>query len=280
MSSSASPSSAKLIAHYRQISQLPLTIVDVETTGGSAQTSRIIEISVLHASLKDGILFQKTDLINPGVPIPPEITRFTGITSTMVQPAPSTAEVLPHYWEPLSSHVLTAHNLTFDYGFLKAEYGRLGQVFERPASQQLCTVKLARLMLADLPSRKLSDLVQHFGFEVGRSHRAEADTLACWLLAQRLLSELNSEDDETLVNRLGNQWLQLSEAATLMNRSAAEARKLLETQGARPRSSRYRSNPSYRRIDVERICEANPQAATSAGSTPKRITPKSPIPKA
>lgn len=230
--------------------------MDVETTGGSAQSSRIIEISVLHASLKDGILFQKTDLINPGVPIPAEITRFTGITSAMVLPALSTAEVLPHYWDPLSSHVLTAHNLMFDYGFLKAEYLRLGQVFERPVSQQLCTVKLARLMLADLPSRRLSDLVQHFGFSVGRSHRAEADTMACWLLAQRLLSELNNEEDETLVNRFGNQWLQLADAATLMKCTPMQARQLLEEQGAKPRSSRHRTNPSYRRIDVERICEA------------------------
>jgi DNA polymerase III subunit epsilon len=247
--------STQLLSHYRQFSQLPLTIVDVETTGGSAHSCRIIEISVLHASLKDGILFQKTDLINPGNSIPPEITRITGITSAMVLPACSAEEVLPHYWDPLSNHVLTAHNLGFDYGFLKAEYGRLGQVFERPVSHQLCTVKLARLMLADLPSRRLSDLVQHFGFSVGRSHRAEADTMACWLLAQRLLSELSNEDDETLVTRFGSQWLQLADAAALLKCTPAQARQILEKQGASPRSSRNRSNPSYRRVDVERICE-------------------------
>jgi DNA polymerase III subunit epsilon len=252
----ASHPSTQLLCHYRQFSQLPLTIVDVETTGGSAYSCRIIEISVLHASLKNGILFQKTDLINPGSPIPPEITRITGITSAMVLPARSAEEVLPHYWDPLSSHVLTAHNLGFDYGFLKAEYGRLGQVFERPVSHQLCTVKLARLMLADLPSRRLSDLVQHFGFSVGRSHRAEADTMACWLLAQRLLSELSNEDDETLVTRFGSQWLQLADAAALLNCTPAQARQILEEEGASPRSSRNRSNPSYRRVDVERIYEA------------------------
>jgi DNA polymerase III subunit epsilon len=235
--------------------------VDVETTGGSAHSSRIIEISVLHASLKDGILFQKTDLINPGSSIPPEITRITGITSAMVLPARSADEVLPHYWDPLSSHVLTAHNLGFDYGFIKTEYGRLGQVFERPVSHQLCTVKLARLMLADLPSRRLSDLVQHFGFSVGRSHRAEADTMACWLLAQRLLSELSNEDDETLVNRFGNQWLQLADAAALMKCTPAQARQILEKQGVNPRSSRNRSNPSYRRLDVERVCETYASAS-------------------
>ncbi len=261
MPSSSSHPSAQLLSHYRQFSQVPLTIVDVETTGGSAQSSRMIEISVLHASLKDGILFQKTDLINPGVPIPSEITHITGITSAMVLPARSAAEVLPHYWDPLSSHVLTAHNLGFDYGFLKAEYGRLGQVFERPISHQLCTVKLARLMLADLPSRRLSDLVQHFGFSVGRSHRAEADTMACWLLAQRLLSELSNEDDETLVNRFGNQWLQLADAAALLKCTPAQARQILEEQGASPRSSRNRTNPSYRRLDVERVCEAYSSAS-------------------
>jgi DNA polymerase III subunit epsilon len=247
-------SSAKLLAHYRKLSQFPLTVVDVETTGGSAQASRIIEISVLQASLEDGILFQKTDLIDPGIPVPADITRFTGITSAMVSTAPAAAEVMPLYWDPLSSHVLTAHNLVFDYGFLKAEYQRLGQVFERPSSQQLCTVKLARLMLADLPSRRLGDLVRHFGFSVGRSHRAEADTMACWLVAQRLLSELNSEDDETLIKRLGYQWLYLSDAATLMNCTPDRARQILEARGVNPRSSRNRTNPSYRRTDVENLC--------------------------
>ena len=253
MLSSTSSASQKLLTHYRQLSQSPFTVVDVETTGGSAQTSRITEIAIIHASLQDGILFQKTDLINPGVPIPAQITRITGITTEMVAAAPRAAEVLPEYWPHLSRSTLTAHNLTFDYGFLKAEYQRIGQYFNRPISKQLCTVKLSRLMLADLPSRKLSDLVQHFGFKVGPSHRAEADTMACWLLAQRLLHEINSEDDETLLKRLGAQWLQLTDAATLLKCTPAQARQQLEKLGAKPRSSRYRTNPSYRRLDVERI---------------------------
>lgn len=218
---------------------------------------------MLQASLEDGILFQRTDLINPNAPIPEEITRITGITSAMTMHAPSADEVLPYYWDTLSSHVLTAHNLVFDYGFLKMEYQRLGQVFARPNHQQLCTVKLARLMLADLPSRRLSDLVKHFGFSVGPSHRAEADTMACWLLAQRLLSELNSEDDETLLKRLGNQWIQLTDAAALMGCTLTQARQILAEHGAKPRSSRHFMNPSYRRIDVERICPA-PNAPDSA----------------
>ena len=253
MLSSTSSASQKLLTHYRQLSQSPFTVVDIETTGGSAQNSYITEISVIHASLQDGILFQKTDLINPGTPIPAQITRITGITSEMVAAAPNAAEVLPEYWPHLCRATLTAHNLTFDYGFLKAEYQRLGQFFDRPKSKQLCTVKLSRLMLADLPSRKLSDLVQHFGFNVGPSHRAEADTMACWLLAQRLLNEINREDDETLLKRLGAQWLQLTDAATLLNCTLAQARQQLEKFGAKPCSSGYRSNPSYRRTDVEHI---------------------------
>ena len=264
MPSFTSSASQKLLDHYRQISQFPFTVVDVETTGGSAQTSRITEISVIHASLQDGILFQKTDLINPDIPIPAQITRITGITSEMVAAAPSAAEVLPQYWAHLSRATLTAHNLTFDYSFLKAEYQRLGQYFNRPSSKQLCTVRLSRLMLADLPSRKLSDLVQHFGFKVGPSHRAEADTMACWLLAQRLLHEINGEDDETLLKRLGTQWLQLTDAAALLNCTPVQARQQLEKLGAKPRSSRYRSSPSYRRIDVERIHAEYDYFASSA----------------
>lgn len=64
--------SAELLAYYRLISSRPFTVVDVETTGFTPAECRVIEISVIQASLKDGIILQKTSLINPGILIPPE----------------------------------------------------------------------------------------------------------------------------------------------------------------------------------------------------------------
>jgi DNA polymerase-3 subunit epsilon len=247
--------STELIAHYRRFSQQPLTVVDLETTGRYATECRVIEISVLRATLADGILHQQTDLVNPSTPVPDRISQFTGISQAMVNEAAVTAAVFPRYLPWLNSGILTAHNLPFDYAFLQSEYARLGIGFDRPAEQQLCTVQLARLMLPDLPSRRLPDLVRHFAFDVGRSHRAEADTLACWLLAKQLLSEFLNETDEVLLRRLAQQWLPLKAAAKLLGCAPAQARSRLAAAGATVQMRGERQKRFYQRGDVERLIQ-------------------------
>lgn len=247
--------STDLLKHYRQISQGVLTVVDVETTGIYANRSRIIELSVLHATLSDGILDQQTTLVNPGVAVPADITRFTGISQAMVEAAPPTEEVLPAYLGELQRGTLTAHNLEFDYSFLQAEYLRLDTAFDRPEDEQLCTVQLARLMLPDLRSRSLPHLVKHFEFPVGTSHRAAADTQACWMLAKRLLTEILNETDEVLLQRFAQQWVPLKYAARLMACQPAAARSRLEAAGASGRIVGKGQSKTwmFQRGDVERV---------------------------
>jgi DNA polymerase III subunit epsilon len=249
--------STQLLSHYRNLSQQLFTVVDVETTGRYAWDSRITELSVLQATLTDGIQHQQTNLINSKTKIPPKIVQFTGITQAMVDAAPEGAEIFPDYLPLLSQGVLTAHNLEFDYPFLQAEFARLGTKFTRPEAEQLCTVKLARLMLPDLPSRSLPNLVQHFQFKVGKSHRAEADTLACWLLAERLLTEILTEADQVLIARFARQWIPLREAAKLLDCSQVEGRTRLEAAGMASRFvGRGRSGTwMYRRGEVERVVQ-------------------------
>jgi DNA polymerase III subunit epsilon len=244
--------STNLVSDYRQLGRSPLTVVDVETTGLYASDSRVIEVSVLQASLADGIQSQQTSLINPGTRIPSKITQITGITQSMVEDEGAIApDVFPQYLDRLNSGILTAHNIEFDYPFLRSEYQRLGMVFDRPEDQQLCTVQLSRMMLPDLPSRSLPNLVRHFGFRVGHSHRAEADTLACWLLAERLLTEILNEPDEALVKRFARQWLPLKEAAKILGCSQPKAKILLAVVPSR-QSARSRTL-MYQRGDVERV---------------------------
>jgi DNA polymerase-3 subunit epsilon len=151
--------------------------------------------------------------------------------------------------------VLTAHNLDFDYPFLQAEYARLGTKFVRPEAEQLCTVKLARLMLPDLPSRSLPDLVQYFQFKVGKSHRANADAQACWLLAERLLTEVLDEADPVLLARFAHQQIPLKEAAQLLGCSPVVARSHLEQAGVTSRFAGRgrRGTWMYCRGDVEKV---------------------------
>ncbi|MBW4469555.1 MAG: 3'-5' exonuclease [Stenomitos rutilans HA7619-LM2] len=246
--------STDLLAFYRRVSQQSFTVVDVETTGHRASGGcRVIEVSVLHATLAEGILHQQTHLVNPQVPVPAMITRFTGIDQAMVDQASLAEEVWHSYLPLLNTGILTAHNLAFDYAFLCAEFDQLGIEFSRSPAEQLCTVILARLMLPDLPSRSLPDLVKHFQFPVGHSHRAEADTIACWLLAERLLTEVQNEPDEVLLKRFVQQWLPLGDAAALLGCSGKQARSRLEKAGVFPKFVGRHKTPMYQRGRVERV---------------------------
>lgn len=226
--------------------------MDVETTGRPEPRQRIIEISVLQASLGVGIFSQTTSLINPLGLIPDPIITFTGITQAQVDQAPLADQVLPDLLLQLQSGILTAHNISFDYRFLQQEYERLGIRFQRDRSQQLCTVELARLLLPELPSRSLPALVQHFDLPVEQSHRAEADTLACWGLAERLLHQIQQEEEESLLARFGRQWISIKVAAQILQLSQKRTRSVLEEAGLVARSSRS-GMYLYRRDDVEQI---------------------------
>lgn len=247
--------STDLLAYYRQLSQQLFTVVDVETTGRCASDSRIIEISVLQATLADGILQQQTHLINPRTRIPLKIIKFTGITQKMVDYAPIAADVLPSYLPLLNTGILTVHNLEFDYSFLQAEYARLGVTFARSEAEQFCTVQLSRLMLADFSSRSLPKLVKYFKFNVGKSHRAAADTLGCWLLTERLLTEILNEPDHLLLARFAQQWMPLKDAAKLLGCSQKDAQLRLTDVPSRMLDQDDADTLVYRRGDVEQVLQ-------------------------
>jgi DNA polymerase III subunit epsilon len=171
-------------------------IVDVETTGGAARYERITEIAIV---LHDGqqIVDQFTTLLNPERSIPPGITRLTGITNEMVAHAPRFFEVAKRIVELTEGAIFVAHNVQFDYGFLKEEFARLGFVFTR---RQLCTVRLSRKVFPGLRSYSLSNLKTHFGIRAARSHRALDDTLATTELFERILAAQQGETIRSFIN--------------------------------------------------------------------------------
>jgi DNA polymerase III subunit epsilon len=241
------------LAFYHNLAQQNLTIVDLETTGYSPPQARVTEISVIHANLQQGIQDQATTLINSQTVIPENIVRLTGITQAMLDQAPPADRIWSNYAPLLTSGILTCHNVEFDYPFLQAELKNCQINFQKPPQERFCTVIFSRQMLPDLRSRSLPDLVHHFGFSVGRSHRAEADAIACWYLAERLLTEVMQERDEILLQRFARQWLPLSEAAQILGQSPAHTRKILETAQIKSRNSKRRSTSLYQRGEVEKI---------------------------
>ena len=243
--------SIDLLTYYRQISTELFTVVDLETTGSKGERDRIIEISVLQATLKDGIQSIATDLINPEIEIPDQIVRFTGISQNMVMDKGNAAQILPNYLPMLQTGILTAHNIGFDHSFLKHEYQRLGINLIVP--EQLCTVKLSRLLLPNLPSRSLPKLVKHYNFDVGKSHRAESDAIACWLLLEKLFYQLLNSPDAEILNLFGQQWLSVEDIAVILQIPERQVEELVTNSQVKSRFSNRRQIYLYQRKSVEEL---------------------------
>jgi DNA polymerase-3 subunit epsilon len=185
-------------------------IIDVETTGGVARFERITEIAVV---LYDGqsIVDTFSTLINPERSIPWNITTITGITDEMVAQAPKFYEVAKRIVEMTEGAVFVAHNVSFDYSFVREEFARLGYPFTR---QQLCTVRMSRKVFPGLPSYSLSNLKQHFGIEAERSHRALDDTMATVRIFEMILAAQGGSKVKSML-RYGIRDAKLPAAITL-----------------------------------------------------------------
>jgi DNA polymerase III subunit epsilon len=151
-------------------------VVDLETTGGSPATCRITEVGALR--LRGGeCLGTFETLVNPGVPIPPEITYLTGITETMVLPAPPIEEVLPAFLEFAQGAVLVGHNLRFDVSFLDAALIAAG--YPRLGHRTVDTCSLARRLVRDeVPNCRLGTLAAQLRLPHRPTHRAFDDAAA------------------------------------------------------------------------------------------------------
>jgi DNA polymerase-3 subunit epsilon len=151
-------------------------VVDLETTGGSPETCRITEVGALR--LRGGeCLGTFETLVNPGVPIPPSITYLTGITETMVLPAPRIEEVLPAFLEFARGAVLVGHNLRFDVSFLDAALVAAG--YPRLGHRTVDTCGLARRLVRDeVPNCRLGTLATHLRLPHRPTHRAFDDAAA------------------------------------------------------------------------------------------------------
>ena len=173
-------------------SEVPFLVVDVETTGMSAWAGdRITEVA---AVLVHGERTTETfhSLVNPQRPIPPSITRLTGISDAMVRSAPRFREIAGDLAQHVVGRVFVAHNARFDWNFLEAEYERVARAsWSALAPAQLCTVRLARRLLAHLPRRNLDAVAWHYGVEIDGRHRAVGDARAT---AQVLLGLLRDAE--------------------------------------------------------------------------------------
>ena len=194
----------------RHLSATTFVVIDLETTGGSPGLNAITEIGA--QKVRGGeVIGEFQTLVNPGVPLPPFITVLTGITETMLIPAPKIDEVFPQLLEFLGSEnesVLVAHNAQFDIGFLKAAAQSLG--YQWPKYQVLDTVRISRQVLTkdEVRNYKLETLSQFFKTETAPNHRALDDVRATVAVLHGLIERLGSfgiftlEDLKEFSNRI------------------------------------------------------------------------------
>ena len=151
-------------------------VIDLETTGGSAEHCAITEIGAV--KLRGGeCLGTFQTLVNPGCAIPPEIVVLTGITQAMVLPAPRIESVLPSLLEFIGDAVIVGHNVRFDMSFVQAALERDAR--PRLDNRTIDTVALARrLVRGEVPNCKLGTLARHLRLDHQPSHRALDDALA------------------------------------------------------------------------------------------------------
>jgi len=160
-------------------------IIDIETCGGKFefQKGRITEICILvHDGLQ--VIDKFTTLINPECYISPYFTKLTNITNEMVEDAPKFHEVAKKIIEMTDGCIFVAHNVGFDYSFIKAEFASLGYKYRR---ETLCTVRLSRKLMPGRISYSLGHLCASLGIEIHGRHRAEGDAVATAELFDLLL---------------------------------------------------------------------------------------------
>jgi DNA polymerase-3 subunit epsilon len=149
-------------------------VVDIETTGGRKNGNSITEIAVVKVQ-NSQVISEWSSLVNPRTRIPPYITHLTGITNQMVAQAPLFEQIADELAGQLSDAIFVAHNVSFDYGFIKSAYNNMGRTFRKA---KFCTVINSRKTFPGLPSYSLGNLTQHFDIDLDNHHRALSDARA------------------------------------------------------------------------------------------------------
>ncbi len=163
---------------------------DLETTGLDPTKNDIIEIGAL--KVRDGKVEDRfMEFACPKERISPKIEELTGITNDMVANSRCSQEVVKRFLVFCGEDILIGHNVIFDYSFVKMNAVSQGMSFERFG---IDTLKIARKMHKDLPSKSLESMCQYYNIENKSAHRAYCDALATAKLYQTLSHYFEEQD--------------------------------------------------------------------------------------
>ena len=161
---------------------LPIAMLDTETTGREAQSGQIVELGIV-VGLRGEVLRRHNWLIKPAGPIPKEATDVHGITDDDVKDAPSFAEIAGEIVEALRGVVPAAYNASFDKAFVSAEFARCPAGVPtsdalRVETEWVDPLVWARELQKYEKSKKLGDVAARLGVSLENAHRASDDAEA------------------------------------------------------------------------------------------------------
>ena len=162
-------------------------LVDTETTGISAE-DKVCEMAYVEIDDAFNVIRSGNSLINPGIPINYAASAVNGITDVMVKDSPTLEDYMLSEGSPLRGEVtLIAHNLDFDFRFLKA--------YTDDSVGKLCTLKCARVLYPDAANHKQGTLAAMLGIQVARekAHSADGDLDVLLQLLQCLCRDAGTD---------------------------------------------------------------------------------------
>jgi DNA polymerase-3 subunit epsilon len=179
-------------------------IVDIETTGGFAAGNGITEIAIyVHDGTK--VVEKFHTLINPGQKIPLYITALTGISNAMVASAPYFDEVADKIYELLCNNIFVAHNVNFDFSFVKHHLKSSGYELN---VRKLCTVRLGRRVFPGFSSYSLGSICRNLGISIENRHRAHGDAQATVQLLEKCFAGGGQLHIDAMLKKASSeQWL-------------------------------------------------------------------------
>lgn len=177
--------------------EYPVVFVDIETTGGSYRNSRILEIAIIR--FENGMITREfSTILDPETYIPSSITALTGIKSSDIKGMPLFADIADEISELMDNAVFIAHNVRFDYSFIKQEFANIGMNF---SPKLLCTVRLSRALYAAQKGHSLAKLIERHSIPVTERHRALEDARAMLHFTQIAFNEHGHELFNEAVSR-------------------------------------------------------------------------------
>ena len=163
----------------RNWAEIPIAVLDVETTGRDASVDRVVEVGI--AVGRGGEIIARYNwLVNPGVPIPEEVQKVHGITDADVKDAPRFEAIAHEIATALKDCVPAAYNAPFDKAFMVNEFARAKAVSPALAHDVEWVDPLiwAREIQAEEKSKALGEVAARLGISLENAHRASDDAEA------------------------------------------------------------------------------------------------------